>query len=356
MRRFALPLAGLAALLVGVAVASFASATKAETRWALANLATLSWRLAVAGVVFALSLTPAGFLVDSSDEKATTGTPSLPSYSPDGEWVAFTSDRSGKNEVYVARVGGEARRITHSDHGVATHAWSPDGLRIVFNQLTDDEWWEGESSGLFIVDRDGRRQRQVTTGDDYSPCWAADGQTIVFVRGDHVYAVRADGTRRRLLARNDYTPACSPTRPTIAVADGASIQIIDLDRGSKRTVVPWDAIEMSSPAWSLDGTKIAFEAERPRVASDPLIEEGPWAAPWYFAEIYVVGADGSALERLTENSVGDRWPMWAPDGRILFVSNRGGPDDLTNSEASEYYVMNSDGTGVELFPWDPSYS
>jgi Tol biopolymer transport system component len=79
-------------------------------------------------------------------------------------------------------------------------------------------------------------------------------------------------------------------------------------------------------------------------------------APWYFAEIYVANADGRGLRRLTENSVGDRWPTWLPDGRIFFVSNRAGPQDLTNSDASEYYVMNRDGTGVQLSRWNPRYS
>ena len=58
------------------------------------------------------------------------------------------------------------------------------------------------------------------------------------------------------------------------------------------------------------------------------------------------------LKQLTRNSVGDRWPTWTPDGRILFVSNRTGPQDLTNGDASEYYVMDSDGTGIERFRWE----
>lgn len=69
-----------------------------------------------------------------------------------------------------------------------------------------------------------------------------------------------------------------------------------------------------------------------------------------------MNADGTNLTRLTENRVGDRSPPWTPDGRVVFVGNRAGPDDLTNSEASEYFVMNADGTGVERFSWDPSYS
>ena len=51
-----------------------------------------------------------------------------------------------------------------------------------------------------------------------------------------------------------------------------------------------------------------------------------------------------------------RWPDWLPNGRIFFLSNRAGPDDLTNSETSRAFLMSADGTGVELFPSDPRYS
>ena len=279
-----------------------------------------------------------------------------PIYSRDGAWVAFTSDRSGNNDIYVSRVGAAADRITDSDHGSGQPWWSADGSKIVFSRSTDRDWPDPGSSGLFVVNRDGSELRQVTSGDDYWPCWAADDATIVFQRGfGAIYAIDVDGTNLRRLVRNAETPACSPARPTIAFAGATGIGILDLKNGSLRIVSPRETVEDSVPAWSRDGRQIAFETQRPRSPDDPVLD-GPSVAPWYFAEIYVANADGSGLRRLTENSVGDRWPTWLPDGRIFFVSNRAGPQDLTNSDASEYYVMNSDGTGVQLSRWNPSYS
>lgn len=358
MRRFALPLGGLAALVAGVAFASFASATKAETRWVLAEGSRLVWRAALAALVFALSLTPAGFLVGSNDEQETSG-PSLPTYSLDGELLAFTSDRSGRNELYVARTGAAAHRITDSEHGVGAPAWSPDGSRIVFSAQSGKEWPDRELSGLFVIDRDGSGLRQLTRGEDYSACWAADGKTIVFERGlvsQELRAIDPDGANGRRLLRYASTPACSPTESRIAFeTGGAGIGVLDLDSMKWRTVVQMnEAVEVSSPTWSRNGRTIAFEVWRPREASDPEISS--WVLQWYFTDLYRIAADSTDLTRLTDNTVGDRWPYWLPDGRIVFISNRAGPDDLTNSDASEYYVMNADGSGVERFPWDPRYS
>ena len=63
MRRLTLLLGGFAVLVTGIVVASFASATKADTRWAIDRASTLVWRLAVAAIVLALSLTPAASLL-----------------------------------------------------------------------------------------------------------------------------------------------------------------------------------------------------------------------------------------------------------------------------------------------------
>ena len=104
-------------------------------------------------------------------------------------------------------------------------------------------------------------------------------------------------------------------------ADGGNQQRLTENRKNDR-----------SPAWSPDGTRIVFSADR--------------KGDFVNNEIYVMDADGGNLQRLTENRDDDGAPSWSPNGeRIVFVSDRDGNDEI--------YVMDTDGGNLQNLTNNP---
>jgi len=143
-----------------------------------------------------------------------------------------------------------------------------------------------------------------------------------------IYTVRSDGTGTVRLT-NDLVwktdPAWSPDGTRIAYTgerDGRrAIYVMSEDGSDVRLLTPltWDSFY---PAWSPDGTRIAFASIR---------DANP--------DVYVMNADGSGEQRLTNNSTIDTDPAWSPDGaRIAFSSDRAGNHDI--------YVMSANGSGI----------
>jgi len=101
-----------------------------------------------------------------------------PSWSPDGRWVAYASDRTGEYELYVRpQQGGEERRLTTLGPGFRSGlAWSPDSSRILFAD---------SSLSLFHVDAQGGTPVLVDRSA-YGPIegydWSPDGRWIVYAR------------------------------------------------------------------------------------------------------------------------------------------------------------------------------
>lgn len=103
-----------------------------------------------------------------------------PVWSPDGQWIAFSSNRTGNNDIFVVPAdGGESRRLTwHSGSDVPSD-WSPDGKTILLKTTR-----EAGENGLFTIDVRNTRTHQImldmmTVG---SPRFSSDGNRVLYTR------------------------------------------------------------------------------------------------------------------------------------------------------------------------------
>jgi eukaryotic-like serine/threonine-protein kinase len=97
-----------------------------------------------------------------------------PTWSPDGRFIAYTSDQSGNFDIWVQPVaGGRAVQVTSDQAADWQPAWSPDGNSLAFRS-------EREGGGLFIAPAFGGRERRLTAFG-YGPQWTPNGSQILFV-------------------------------------------------------------------------------------------------------------------------------------------------------------------------------
>ena len=207
---------------------------------------------------------------------------STPRWSPDGRYLAFVSSRTDKRDNdqlwLLDRRGGEARQLTKVDGGVVDYAWSPNGRQIA----------------LIVLDKDPNETDPDAKDEDKKP------KPIVIDRFQFKRDI--DGylyTRRQRLF------------------------VLDVATGNMRRLTTGDFDEYL-PAWSPDGTRIAFVSNR-----DPDPDRT------YNNDIWAVAADASGVAptRLTTFPGDDNdpdynsYPAWSPDGRsIAYV--QGGPVEL----------------------------
>jgi len=101
-----------------------------------------------------------------------------PQYSPDGKRIAFTSGRTGNNEIWVCDSDGmnPVQLTSFSGPDVGSARWSPDGKRIAFDSTA------GGQRDIYVIDAEGGKPRRLTEGtrDEVRPSWSRDGNWIYF--------------------------------------------------------------------------------------------------------------------------------------------------------------------------------
>jgi len=433
-------LEGLLGVGTSGAQASMRSPASGRRRWAAAALAFL---LAAAGFFFGrLSRTPrtAGLSAQPVRFVRLTDTPgveSAPSLSPDGKNVVYVSDSGNKLGLYLLRVGGRNPVSLTADSAVDDWqpAFSPDGERIAFRsqrdgggifvmgstgesvkRLTDfgfNPSWSPDgkeivvANGAFLFpsDRGGRvgglvainletgKKREVSTaGDCMQPSWSPHGNRIAYwgLRRNSgqrdLWTVAADGSESKTEGVEvtndpplDWSPTWSPDGKYLYFSSnrGGTMNLwrVPIDEATGRVLgqpepVTTPSLFSGELSFSRDGTKLAYasldwrsslvkvpfdpasEAIGPAVpileATQPIRDhqlspDGQWIVFMQTGgqeDLFVVRTDGSQFRRLTDDTFRDRGPSWSPDGKLIsFYSDRSG--------SYEIWTVHPDGSGLE---------
>jgi Tol biopolymer transport system component len=201
------------------------------------------------------------------------GLQSEPTWSPDGRFIAYSSDKRGNFDIWVQPVGGgDAVQITKSPAHDWQPDWSPDGSLIVFRS-------EREGGGLFVVPALGGRERKISSFG-YRPRWSPDGTKILF---------------SNLMIGSNF---------------GAKVFVVSLDGNAPREVQAEffaDVLLLFSVAWHPDGQRISLFGERRNQGF------GFWTLPL---------AGGTAVKselRIEGEGVGPFNIHWGPSGQEIYL-------------------------------------
>ena len=246
-----------------------------------------------------------------------------------GSRIVFSNLAFDNFEIYVMDAdGGNRENLTnHPVHDVGPD-WSPDGTKIAFVSRRTGEYQ------IYVMDADGTNQIRLTDGprDKWQPDWSPDGGKIAFSVDDGVYRIDvmdANGDNRVVLEHEASGASWSPDGGKIAFISGR-------DGGREIYVIGADGQGLERVTHDfLGGHSLSFSPDGRRIASDPWHEE--------FNHIYVVGVDGKNRTRLSHNQEHHTAPTWSPDGQMIayVVSN----DDFPLS--AKIHLMTADGKYIK---------
>jgi len=208
-----------------------------------------------------------------------------PRFSPDGQWIAFTSSLAGNPDVYIMpAAGGDPKRLTWHSGNDEVQYWAPDGRHILFSSARGPGAWD---SPLYTVSIEGDLPRALELGSGAAGMYSQDGAMLAFNR------TRYPDPKRHYRGSNNADVWLMNVR------QNTFKQLTDLNIEEYKT-----AVHDANPMFGADGM-IYFQSERDGVFN-----------------IWKVSAAGGAPVQVTRHARGGvRFPAISPDGRTITYSN-----------------------------------
>ena len=229
--------------------------------------------------------------------------------SPDGRWVAYTvTETNFKDDAYVTHLwlvsgtdAGSSVQLTRGSKSSGNPQWSPDGRWLAFTSNR-----VGDRNQIFAIRPDGGEAIQLTKSE--TPVtnfgWSEDGKTIAYAATEP--PARAAKDRKEYygdfqVVRRDYSFV---HLWTFDVAEALKEPVA----GRQRT--KGDAFTVGAFSWSPDSTRIAFSG-----TINPDLVQGTTS------DIYVLDLAGNDVKKVVSQPGPDNNPRWSPDGRQLVFSS-----------------------------------
>ncbi|MCA1602108.1 MAG: protein kinase, partial [Acidobacteria bacterium] len=320
---------------------------------------------------------------------------SQPAFSPDGERIAFRSERDGGGIYLMGATGESITRI--SDFGYSP-SWSPDGAQIlVGTEKIPQPSTRPTKSQLWRIDVKSGERRMISEGDALQPHYSPHQQRIVYWsrpskigQRDSIWTIPTDGGDAVAVtdgSTTDSNPVWSPDGKYLYFSSnrGGSVNIwrMAIDEKSGTVFGPPEAVTTIGAATSAlqlsfardvrklayiaqdeirNLRKISFDPSSGKATSEPssitrgsmqlwfpdASPDGQWLTCYSMGNqrhIFIMRTDGSELRDLTNDTFRHYWPRWSPDGnRIAFSSRRSGNYEL--------WIINRDGSGLQQLTRD----
>jgi tricorn protease len=239
-----------------------------------------------------------------------------PRFSPDGRWIAFSSNRYGNNDVFIVPVtGGTPRRLTYHTGGDEVVEWSPDSQKVIFRASHGDGAFPGTAT-LYQVSISGGQETPLPVDWGWWGGYSPDGKYFLFNRHPATWS------------RKHYRGSSA-----------ADIWIADLTAKTYRQILPGENYNRYWPMWS-PKDEIYFIADP--LPNDKAVKPGSPEVRKSLNNIYKISAKGGTEPvQVTKHTDGNVFfPSMSSDGKVIVYEENFGiwKLDVASGKTSEVKI------------------